>query len=89
MPSDDAPGTLRHNLRRRREAAGITRREMAERTELDPAEILLLERAGGEPGIVTLLTPAGALGTTPESLLEGVAWDPERRCYTVEPVGAD
>jgi transcriptional regulator with XRE-family HTH domain len=73
-----------HNLRRHRVAVGISQEELGERTDLHRTEISLLERAGREPRLATLLKLAGALGTTPNALCEGTGWDHEQRRFTVE-----
>ena len=72
------------NLRRRRTAVGISQEELGERTELHRTEISLLERAGREPRLATLLKLAGALSTTPNTLCEGTGWDHERRQFVAE-----
>jgi len=72
-----------HNLRRRRVAVGISQEELGERTELHRTEISLLERAGREPRLATLLKLAGALATTPDALCQGIGWDHERHRFTV------
>ncbi|HEY2055739.1 MAG TPA: helix-turn-helix transcriptional regulator [Solirubrobacterales bacterium] len=73
-----------HNLRRRRLAVGISQEELGERTELHRTEISLLERAGREPRLATLLKLCGALSTTPNALTEGTGWDHVARRFTVE-----
>jgi transcriptional regulator with XRE-family HTH domain len=73
-----------YNLRRRRVEVGISQEELGERTELHRTEISLLERAGREPRLATLLKLAGALGTNPNDLCEGAGWDHERRRFTAE-----
>lgn len=77
------------NLRRRRIAVGISQEELGERTELHRTEISLLERAGREPRLATLLKLTGALGTTPNALCEGTGWDADRRVFTAEEPASD
>jgi transcriptional regulator with XRE-family HTH domain len=77
------------NLRKRRVVVGISQEELGERTDLHRTEISLLERAGREPRFATLLKLCGALGTTPDELCAGTAWDHEKRAFTVEPPPAD
>lgn len=77
------------NLRRRRVAVGISQEELGERTDLHRTEISLLERAGREPRFATLLKLCGALGTTPNDLCAGTAWDFEKRAFSVEPPKSD
>lgn len=73
------------NLRRRRIAIGISQEELASRTDLHRTEVSLLERAGREPRLVTLLKLAGALATTPDALSEGVSWDHEPHRFVITP----
>jgi len=69
------------NLRQARAKAAISQDELGKRTQLHRTEISLLERAGREPRLATLLKLAGALETTPEKLCEGMAWNPSRRRF--------
>lgn len=72
------------NLRRARTKAGISQEELGKRTELHRTEISLLERAGREPRLATLLKLAGALESTPDELCEGTAWQPSRRRFVTK-----
>jgi len=72
------------NLRRAREAAGISQEVLAERCEVHRTEISLLERGGREPRLGTMVKLAVALGTTPEALCAGIAWDPKAREYKID-----
>jgi transcriptional regulator with XRE-family HTH domain len=72
------------NLRRAREAAGISQELLAERCEVHRTEISLLERGGREPRLGTMVKLAVALGTTPEALCAGIKWDPKARDYRIE-----
>jgi len=63
------------NLRRAREAAKISQQELGERTDLHRTEISLLERAGREPRLGTIVKLASALGVAPEDLCTGMRWD--------------
>jgi transcriptional regulator with XRE-family HTH domain len=72
------------NLRRAREAAGISQEELAERCEVHRTEISLLERGGREPRLGTMVKLATALGTTPEALCSGIGWDPKARAYKID-----
>lgn len=72
------------NLRRAREAAGISQEELAERCEVHRTEISLLERGGREPRLGTMVKLAVSLGTAPEALCAGIAWDPQRRDYKID-----
>jgi transcriptional regulator with XRE-family HTH domain len=75
------------NLRRAREVAGISQEELAERIEVHRTEISLLERGGREPRLGTMVKLAVALGTTPEALCAGIAWDPQGREYKISESG--
>jgi transcriptional regulator with XRE-family HTH domain len=72
------------NLRRAREAAGVSQEELAERCEVHRTEISLLERGGREPRLGTMVKLATALGTTAEALCEGIAWDTKARDYKID-----
>ncbi|HZO07658.1 MAG TPA: helix-turn-helix transcriptional regulator [Solirubrobacterales bacterium] len=63
------------NLRRARTAAGISQEELGDRCDLHRTEISLLERAGREPRLGTIVKLAGALDTTPGELCTGIAWN--------------
>jgi transcriptional regulator with XRE-family HTH domain len=72
------------NLRQARVKAGISQEELGYRCELHRTEISLLERAGREPRLKTIVKLAGALDTTPAALCEGVAWQPSKRRFEVK-----
>jgi len=72
------------NLRRARQDAGISQEELAERCEIHRTEVSLLERGGREPRLGTMVKLATALGTTPETLCAGIAWDAKKRDYKVD-----
>ncbi len=72
------------NLRQARTQAGISQEELGDRCELHRTEISLLERAGREPRLATLVKLAGALETTPAELCAGIAWRPSRRRFDVK-----
>ena len=63
------------NLVVARRASGLTQDELADRCDLHRTEISLLERAGREPRLGTLVKLAGSLGVSVESLAAGVRWD--------------
>jgi transcriptional regulator with XRE-family HTH domain len=73
------------NLRQARTEVGISQEELGNRCELHRTEISLLERAGREPRLGTIVKLAGALGTTPGELCAGVAWQPSKRRFEVKP----
>jgi transcriptional regulator with XRE-family HTH domain len=72
------------NLRRARQDAGISQEELAERCEIHRTEVSLLERGGREPRLGTMVKLATALGTTPEALCAGIAWNAKERRYRVD-----
>jgi transcriptional regulator with XRE-family HTH domain len=72
------------NLRKARTDAGISQEELGYRCELHRTEISLLERAGREPRLSTLVKLAGALETTVAKLCEGISWQSSRRRFDVK-----
>jgi transcriptional regulator with XRE-family HTH domain len=72
------------NLRRARTAAGISQEELGDRCNLHRTEISLLERAGREPRLGTIVKLAGALETTPGELCAGVTWVPSTHKFDVK-----
>jgi transcriptional regulator with XRE-family HTH domain len=72
------------NLRAARTKAGISQEELGDRCDLHRTEISLLERAGREPRLATIVKLAGALGTTPADLCDGIAWQPAGRRFDVK-----
>jgi transcriptional regulator with XRE-family HTH domain len=72
------------NLRRARIKAGISQEALGELCELHRTEISLLERAGREPRLSTIVKLAGALAVEPATLCEGMAWHPRKRRYEVK-----
>jgi len=72
------------NLRQARTTAGISQEELGNRCDLHRTEISLLERAGREPRLATLIKLAGSLGTTPAELCAGLSWHPGKRRFDVK-----
>ncbi|HEY8502431.1 MAG TPA: helix-turn-helix transcriptional regulator [Solirubrobacterales bacterium] len=72
------------NLRRAREAAGISQEELAEQCEIHRTEVSLLERGGREPRLGTMVKLATALGTTPDALCAGISWSAKGRDFKVD-----
>lgn len=72
------------NLRRARQAAGISQEELATRTEVHRTEISLLERGGREPRLGMMVKLAAALETSPEALCAGIAWQPKQQRFRIE-----
>lgn len=60
------------NLQRLRTTAGISQEALADRCGLHRTEISLLERAGREPRLTTIVKLARALDVEPVELLAGV-----------------
>jgi transcriptional regulator with XRE-family HTH domain len=72
------------NLRQARTRAGISQEELGDLCDLHRTEISLLERAGREPRLATILKLAGALGSSPAELCTGVAWLPQQGRFDVK-----
>lgn len=72
------------NLRRARTKAGISQEELGYVCDLHRTEVSLLERAGREPRLATIVKLAGALNTTPGALCEGISWLPKARRFDVK-----
>lgn len=64
------------NMRRLREAADLTQEELAFRAAIHRTQISLLENGKRMPRVFTLVCLAGALGVTPNDLLDGIVWEP-------------
>lgn len=72
------------NLRTARTRAGISQEELGHRCDLHRTEISLLERAGREPRLSTIVKLAGSLGTTPAELCAGISWLPGPNRFDVK-----
>lgn len=72
------------NLRKARTEAGISQEELGYVCDLHRTEVSLLERAGREPRLATIVKLAGALHTTPGTLCEGISWLPKARRFDVK-----
>ena len=72
------------NLRKARVEAGVSQEELGYMCDLHRTEVSLLERGGREPRLGTMVKLATALGTTPEALCAGIAWDTKKRDYEVK-----
>jgi transcriptional regulator with XRE-family HTH domain len=72
------------NLRRARTAAAISQEELGNRCELHRTEISLLERAGREPRLGTIVKLAGALDTTPGDLCTGITWNASSHKFEIK-----
>ena len=60
------------NLKRLRKRAGLTQDDVADAADLHRTEISLLERAGREPRLTTIVVLSRALGVRPSELLRGI-----------------
>ncbi len=67
------------NLRALRKRRNLAQERLAEVADLHRNEIGVLERGQGEPGLLTLLILADALGVPLKGLTEGVPVPRERR----------
>lgn len=72
------------NLRQARTKVGISQEELGDRCDLHRTEISLLERAGREPRLATIVKLAGALGSSPAELCAGIAWLPKQERFDVK-----
>ena len=64
------------NLVRCRKRVGLSQEEVAWRASLHRTQIGELERGRRQPRIDTLVKLSGALGVTPNDLLDGISWRP-------------
>ena len=71
-----ASGRFAANLRARRVAACLSQEELAFRAEIHRTQISLIEGGHRLPRLDTLVKLAGALDTTPNDILDGIAWEP-------------
>jgi transcriptional regulator with XRE-family HTH domain len=71
------------NLRSMRTKAGVSQEELARRCGLHRTEVSLLERAGREPRLGTIIKLASSLETTTEVLCAGIKWSVETARYEV------
>ena len=72
------------NLRKARTEAGISQEELGYLCDLHRTEVSLLERAGREPRLATIVKLAGALKTPPGVLGDGIGWLPKARRFDVK-----
>jgi transcriptional regulator with XRE-family HTH domain len=84
MPNLSPQERFAANLRKARAEAAISQEELASRCELHRTEISLLERAGREPRLATMVKLAGSLDTTVAALAEGIGWNPSRKRFDVK-----
>jgi transcriptional regulator with XRE-family HTH domain len=72
MPRVSPGEQFARNLRSRRQAAGLSQEQLADRTGLHPTEISRLERAAREPRLGTMLKLAKGLDIGIEKLIAGI-----------------
>jgi transcriptional regulator with XRE-family HTH domain len=72
------------NLRKARVAAGVSQEELGYMCDLHRTEVSLLERAGREPRMATIVKLSGALDTSVADLCEGVSWLPKAKRFEVK-----
>ena len=73
MPKrDPLLSALGRNVRKRREASGLTQEKLAELASLDPTYISGIERGVRNPGIKNVARLAKALGISTAELCKGV-----------------
>ena len=64
------------NVRRLRRRAGLSVQELADRAAVNRTYIGRIEGARSEPRLWTLVRLVGALGATPDEILDGIEWRP-------------
>jgi DNA-binding winged helix-turn-helix (wHTH) protein/DNA-binding XRE family transcriptional regulator len=73
-PMSDHTQRFAENVRRLRRRAGISAGELAERAGVDRTHVGSIENGRVEPRLGTLIRLIGALGTTPDEILDGITW---------------
>jgi transcriptional regulator with XRE-family HTH domain len=66
------------NLKKLREVARLPQEELAVRAGIHRTQISLIEGGHRMPRLDTLIKLAGALGVTPNDLLDGIVWEPSQ-----------
>jgi len=64
------------NIRRARQAAGLSNGELADRAGIHWTVLVSYEAGSGVPILETFVKIAWALGVSPVHLLPGLEWDP-------------
>lgn len=64
------------NIRRARQAAGLSKEQLADRAGIHWTVLVSYEAGSGVPILETFVKIAWALGVPPASLLPGLEWDP-------------
>lgn len=75
-PSDELRQRFGSNLARCRKRSGLSQEQLWFRAEVHKTSLSDLERGLIIPRIGTVLRVAGALGVTPNDLVEGIVWKP-------------
>ncbi len=75
-PAKDPAKRFGENLARHRRRVGLSQDALGIRASLHRTEISQLERGLRIARIDTLIKLAGALGVSPEDLLDGLKWSP-------------
>ncbi len=68
----DALQIVAGNIRRKREARGLSQERLAELSDLHMTDVGRVERGERDPGVRTLAKIARGLGVAPGDLFEGV-----------------
>ena len=71
------------NLRKARQRKEMSQEELGFLCNLHRTEVSLLERAGREPRLGTIVKLAGALDTSAEELCAGIRWLPGTRRFQI------
>jgi transcriptional regulator with XRE-family HTH domain len=69
------------NLRRLRQAAGLSQETLSFRAEIHRTQISLYETGDRLPRLLSLVRLAGACGVTPDDLLAGIEWAPAEYAF--------
>lgn len=69
------------NLRRAREAAGLTKAELSRRVEVHPTHVCFWENGKRMPRLDTLVKLVSVLEVSADELIEGMAWRPNAEDY--------
>jgi transcriptional regulator with XRE-family HTH domain len=80
-----APACRARSSRSSSSRRGSEQEDLGERCDLHRTEISLLERAGREPRLGTIVRLAGALGVTPGALCEGMTWEEDAQRFDFPP----
>lgn len=69
------------NLRRAREAAGMTQAELSRRVEVHPSHVCFWENGRRMPRLDTVVKLVSALDCRADELIEGMVWRPNVEGY--------